>query len=219
MENIIDDVACLSYSDCKTIFISFLKTLYFTIDSMTDHFIHLANSLYDPNFFKFGGQEALNELFNHCLITVVQPSGTDCVAVTKYEKVGKDFLAKIKTRIICLLDPERIRERLELFSIGKFTFIKKNKLCYMFVPFKDVTLYLKDRKADPGGDPQSPLQWKTRTILCDGKELRTFLYIEFGENDSIKLTKKNSNKKLLYNNGLCQLEFRTKFKVIFVIYK
>ncbi len=74
-------------------------------------------------------------------------------------------------------------------------------------------LHLKDRSIDPQGDVQSPLPWRTRTIKYDGNRDRTFSYVELNENDTIKLTKKNPNRKLLYNNGLCQLEFQMKFKV------
>ncbi len=76
-----------------------------------------------------------------------------------------------------------------------------------------MTLHLKDRSIDPKGDVQSTLPWKTRTIKYDGNRERTFCYVELNENDTIKLTKKNTNGKLLYNNGLCQLEFQMKFKV------
>ncbi len=62
----------------------------------------------------------LNNFFSFsCLVIVVQPSGTDCPAVTKYEKVGKEYLAKIKTRIICLLDPNRVKNHLGLSDVGK----------------------------------------------------------------------------------------------------
>jgi hypothetical protein len=74
-------------------------------------------------------------------------------------------------------------------------------------------LYLKDRKIDPEGEVQSSLPWQTRTIICDETESRTFLHIELNENDSIKLRKKNFNRKLAYNNRLCQLELQIKFKV------
>jgi hypothetical protein len=76
-----------------------------------------------------------------------------------------------------------------------------------------MTLHLKDRSIDPKGDVQSPLPWKTRTIKYDGNRDQTFWYVELNENDTIKLTKTNPNEKLLYNNGLCQLEFQMKFKV------
>ena len=54
------------------------------------------------------------------MIIVVQPSGTDCVAMTKYEKIGEDFVAKLKMRIICLLDPNIVKKCLGLSNIGKF---------------------------------------------------------------------------------------------------
>jgi hypothetical protein len=148
------------------------------------------------------------------LIIVVQPSGTDCVAVTKYERVQNDFLVKIKTRIICLLDPDRVREFLEFSEVGKFSFIKKNFFCHVY-SFEDVKLYLKDRQDDPTGDVQSSLPWKTRTIKCNETEQRTFWFVELNENNPMKLTKINTNGKPLYNRELCQLEFGTKVKVKF----
>ncbi|CAF1403405.1 unnamed protein product [Rotaria sordida] len=163
---------------------------------MTDHFLNLFHSLtYEPNFLKSGGRDAFRELFHYSLIIVAQPSGTDCIAATKYEKFGKDFLAKIKTRIICLLDLNKIGKYLEYSNI-------------------DVILYPKNRNRDPDGDVQSSLQWKIRTIINSEQEEQTFFYVELNENSPIKLTKMNSNQKPLYNNGLCQLEFRTKFKII-----
>ncbi|CAF3993338.1 unnamed protein product [Rotaria sordida] len=77
-----------------------------------------------------------------------------------------------------------------------------------------VILYPKNRNRDPDGDVQSSLQWKIRTIINSEQEEQTFFYVELNENSPIKLTKMNSNQKPLYNNGLCQLEFRTKFKII-----
>jgi hypothetical protein len=130
----------------------------------------------------------------------------------KYEKVGNDFLAKIKTRIICLLDPDRIGKYLKLENVGKLNSMKIF-FCYTCILFIGVTLYLKDRTDDPEGDVQSPLQWKIRTVTYNETEERKFWYIELNENDSIKLTKKNSNGKLLYNTRLCQLAFQMKFKV------
>jgi hypothetical protein len=63
------------------------------------------------------------------MVIVVQPSGTDCLAVTKYEKVGDAFLAKVKTRIISLLDPTRIKQYLEFSTVGKSIFI--NPILFM----------------------------------------------------------------------------------------
>jgi hypothetical protein len=147
------------------------------------------------------------------LIIVVQPSGTDCVAVTKYEKIGKDFLAKIKVRILCLLDLDRIKQHLTLSNIGKFSFMRKCFLCYVFVFFRDVTLYPADLRIDPEGDRQMPLIWKTRTIISSENSERTFHYAELNETDFLKLTRMNAKGKPLYNNGLCQLEFQTKFHI------
>ena len=83
----------------------------------------------------------------------------------------------------------------------------------MIILIIGVKLYLKDTEIDPEGDVQSPLAWRTRTIKYNGNEDRTFWYVELNENDTIKLTKKNSNGKLLYNGKLCQLAFQMKYEV------
>lgn len=56
------------------------------------------------------------------LITIVQPSGTDCPAVIKYEKSAKEFITKVKTRTICLLDINRLNSYLNLLPISKHLF-------------------------------------------------------------------------------------------------
>ena len=53
------------------------------------------------------------------LLIVVQPCGTDCIAVTKYEKEANKYVAKLKTRILCLLDPIRTQEYLALSNTGR----------------------------------------------------------------------------------------------------
>lgn len=86
---------------------------------------------------------------------------------------------------------------------------------YIFLSFEDLTVYLKDRTSDPTGEVQSSMPWKTRTVICNENERRTFSYIELNERDSIKLQKKNDKDKLLYNTHLCQLEFKIRFEVRF----
>ncbi len=142
-----------------------------------------------------------------------QPSGTDCAAVTKYEKVGKEFVAKIKTRIICLLDPKRLEGYLKPIRIGKFNLTKKRTFNF----FSDVTLFPQDRKIDPTGDIQASMEWKKQTVITNTGE-RIFWYAELNENDSIRLTKLNPKRKPLYNGGLCNLDFQARFTVKFLIY-
>jgi hypothetical protein len=72
-----------------------------------------------------------------------------------------------------------------------------------------------DREIDIEGDIQSPLQWKTRTVVSKENTKRTFLYAELSEKESIQLTKMNPDNKLLYNKQLCQLVFRTNIEVRF----
>ena len=73
-------------------------------------------------------------------------------------------------------------------------------------------LFPEDRQVDFDGDSQSSLEWKIQTVISNGVE-RAFLFAEMADNDLIKLTKMNSRRKPLYNNGLCQLEFYNKFTV------
>lgn len=50
---------------------------------------------------------------------VAQPSIPECVAATKYEKSNETHLAKLYTRIICLIDPEIISQYFTLYNVGK----------------------------------------------------------------------------------------------------
>jgi hypothetical protein len=54
-----------------------------------------------------------------CFIIVAQPSVPECVAATKYEKSNNTYLAKLNTRIICLLDPEKVEKTFKLSNVGK----------------------------------------------------------------------------------------------------
>ncbi|CAF1016823.1 unnamed protein product [Adineta steineri] len=163
---------------------------------MTDQLIELITSFnQNPHVSQLEYQTALMELFKLSLIIVVQPSGTDCIAATKYEKVGNNFLAKLKTRIISLLDPTRVDKYLKISDI-------------------DVILQPDDSIIDPDGDRQSPLSWTIRKIMTTENTERTFLYAELKENDFIKLTKLNGSRRPLYNRELCKLQFETKFELI-----
>lgn len=52
-------------------------------------------------------------------IITVQPSVPECVAATKYEKIGKTNSAKLSARIVCLLEPEFINKNLTFAEVGK----------------------------------------------------------------------------------------------------
>ena len=52
---------------------------------------------------------------------VVQPCGSDCIAATKYEKVPNGFIAKLKTRLVSLLDPIRSQDYLTLSNAGRLS--------------------------------------------------------------------------------------------------
>ena len=106
---------------------------------MTDYFLDLVYTMYGgSNICQSMNSNAFKDLVRQwvfsflyyiliiirippsCLIITAQPSSSECVAMTKYEKVGKDYLAKINTRIICLLDPHRIEQYMKLSDISKF---------------------------------------------------------------------------------------------------
>ena len=86
---------------------------------------------------------------------------------------------------------------------------------FLFFLISDVTLYPIDREIDIEGDIQSPLQWKTRTVVSKEHTMRNFLYAELSEKEPVHLTKMNLGRKLLYNKQLCQLVFRTNIEVRF----
>jgi hypothetical protein len=52
-------------------------------------------------------------------IIVTQPSIPDCVAATKYEKMGNTYAAKLYARIVCLLDPGTIERHFTVAKVGK----------------------------------------------------------------------------------------------------
>ncbi|UJR22442.1 hypothetical protein I4U23_025502 [Adineta vaga] len=157
---------------------------------MTDQFIHLINQFHqNPNTFQETDQ---NALIKFSLVIVVQPCGTDCVAATKYEKEAKNFVAKLKTRIICLLDPVRTHGYLTL---------------------SDTNVVLQTENDDLDGDPQASLTYKTRTIMTNENIERTFSYFEMKEIQCLKLTKLNTNGKPSYNRNLCKLKFQTLFQI------
>ena len=51
-------------------------------------------------------------------IIVAQPTGSDGAAVTQYTKNGSDHTARLNTRIVCLLDPDILKDHIELSEIG-----------------------------------------------------------------------------------------------------
>ena len=120
---------------CVDIFFSGCCLCDWLFPRMTDQFLNWMH-LFQQNPHSFQEQTLL-ELFQQyvffCSITsvnfsvhtfsslliVVQPCGTDCIAVTKYEKEANKYVAKLKTRILCLLDPIRTQEYLALSNTGR----------------------------------------------------------------------------------------------------
>ncbi|CAF1048516.1 unnamed protein product [Adineta ricciae] len=157
---------------------------------MTDQFLNVMHS-FQQNSHSFQ-EQILLELFQHSLLIVVQPCGTDCIAATKYEKEANNFVAKLKTRILCLLDPIRTQEYLTLSNT-------------------EMTLQREGDEAD--GDLQAALVYKTRTIMTKENTERIFGYYELKETECLKLTKLNDNGKPSFNKMLCKLRFQTVFRV------
>ena len=63
-------------------------------------------------------------------IIVAQPSIPECVAATKYEKTSDKYVAKLYSRIICLLDPELIARHFYLDDISKDYNNLDNQSCF-----------------------------------------------------------------------------------------
>ncbi len=59
--------------------------------------------------------------FSSSFIIVAQPTGSDGAAVTQYTKSTSGHSARLNTRIICLLDPDILKDSIELSNIGKYT--------------------------------------------------------------------------------------------------
>lgn len=71
-KNVIDDVVYPLYNDCMFCFVLFLKILFFIINSITDEFIDLAESLrQDPKFLKSDPRKALKELFIQFVLSFI----------------------------------------------------------------------------------------------------------------------------------------------------
>lgn len=62
-------------------------------------------------------------------IVVAQPTGSDGTAVTQYTKNGSGHSARLTTRIICLLDPDILKEYIELSDIGMNSHFESSTIC------------------------------------------------------------------------------------------
>ncbi len=61
--------------------------------------------------------------YSSSFIIVAQPTGSDGAAVTQYTKSTTGHSARLNTRIICLLDPDVLKDCVELSSIGIVKFL------------------------------------------------------------------------------------------------
>ncbi|CAF1258225.1 unnamed protein product [Adineta ricciae] len=129
----------------------------------------------------------IKELLQHVFVIVAEPSTPECVASTKYEKVNDHHVAKVTTRILCLLDVDTIRRHFNFSSIG-------------------VTIYSFDRRTDDDGEVQTALEWKIKRIFDANGNSKSFYYAEL---QTIRLTKTDGrSSRPLYNSKLCQLRFQ-----------
>ncbi|CAF1038285.1 unnamed protein product [Adineta ricciae] len=136
-------------------------------------------------------QNHLKKLLHYSFIIVTQPSIPECVAATKYEKTNDKYVAKLYSRVICLLDPELIATHFYLDDIN-------------------VTLFPFDRKIDGFGESQPTLKWCQREVTDANDQKITFLYAEL---DSIMLQKLDiRNTRPLYSAKLCQIQFHSRIR-------
>ncbi|CAF1639507.1 unnamed protein product [Rotaria magnacalcarata] len=134
----------------------------------------------------------LQKLLANCFIIIIQPSIPECVAATKYDKSENKYLAKLHSRVLCLLDPSAVDDSLQLFDVG-------------------VTLFPFVRNADLCGERQEELKWHKRQILDTENIQRSFLYVEL---QAIELTQTDrTNSKPLYNSKMFQIEFEINIRI------
>ena len=56
--------------------------------------------------------------FSSAFIIVAQPTGSEGAAVTQYTKNNSGHSARLNCRILCLLDPDILKDYIELSNIG-----------------------------------------------------------------------------------------------------
>ncbi|CAF3651828.1 unnamed protein product [Rotaria sp. Silwood1] len=133
----------------------------------------------------------LKKLLQHSFIIIKQPSIPECVAATKYDKSDNTYSAKLHARIICLLEPDTVKNSLQFSNVA-------------------VTLFPFDRKLDSFGEEQQALIWHKRRIIDPENVLRSFFYVEL---KTIELKKFDRPKsRPVYNANICQLEFQIKIR-------
>ncbi|CAF4018327.1 unnamed protein product [Rotaria magnacalcarata] len=164
-----------------------LLTLQCIITQMYSHLLRCYQS--NPNNENYN---CLQKLLANCFIIIIQPSIPECVAATKYDKSENKYLAKLHSRVLCLLDPSTVDDSLQLFDVG-------------------VTLFPFVRNADLCGERQEELKWHKRQILDTENIQRSFLYVEL---QAIELTQTDrTNSKPLYNSKMFQIEFEINIRI------
>lgn len=80
--------------------------------------------------------ETLQSLLKKCWLINLQPSINECVGATKYDKINKNYAAKLSARVLCLFDADRIENLVEFPDIGSFLFeFVEKKLFFFFKKF------------------------------------------------------------------------------------
>lgn len=62
-------------------------------------------------------------IVHSCFLIIEQPSIPECVAATKYEKIGNTYSGRLSARILCLLNPRGLNSNFNLSDIGKTRFL------------------------------------------------------------------------------------------------
>ena len=143
-------------------------------------------------------------------IIVGQPTGSDGAAVTQYIKSTSGHLARLNSRIVCLLDPDILKDRIEVSKIGMNSIsFSLNNRSNDYV--SDVILYPLNREANNKTEKQPSIKWETRKVMTAEGVLVSVAYAEI---HTLQLGKLDSVcRRLSFNSTLCQLEFRIKIKV------
>jgi hypothetical protein len=112
----INYIVYLLYNECKTFNKDYsYESRVFSASLLCSQFLNA----YRINPTK-ENYDNLKNLLQHSYIIVTQPSIPECVAATKYEKLGdSSYSAKLYTRIISLIDSDLIENNFKLSNVGK----------------------------------------------------------------------------------------------------
>ncbi|CAF3765648.1 unnamed protein product, partial [Rotaria magnacalcarata] len=144
------------------------------------------------SFWETEGPKRFRDHFQRSFIIVAQPTGPENVPVTQYIKTASGHTARLHARIICLLDPDILKDYLELSAI-------------------DVMLYPLNREANGKTEKEPSITWEIRQVMsAEGIPVSVYYAemntLDLGNFDCVY-------KRLSFNSTLCQLEFRIKIKV------